>query len=275
MLLYKIFGLLALNLTFLFTLCAQAYSSDEIINIASVEYPPIVSMQEIPGLGYGMCRDVVTEAFKAVSEDVNFTILPMSRNVWSVVHNKGTICLGSMVWFKRENKDALVDFVEIINLNFVAYYKKKRFPDGVSYESLKDLRGYSFGNVRGSGSQPTLENANLKIDLVRNIRLNFQKLSVDRMDFAVSLRVTGNYLIPKLFPDNVSEFAYLDKPLLRVALSVIFLRKQKRIKQKFIKGLSIIAKNGTYLRILDKYYGTAGVPEGTIPDFIKSEMENS
>ena len=271
---YKTFRLITLSFIFLSTLCAQAYPSEKMINISSVEYPPIVSEQEIPGLGYGMCREIVTEAFKAVSEDVSFAILPMSRNVWSVIHNKGTICLGSMVWFKRERKEALVDSVEIINLNFVAYYKKKRFPDEIVYKELQDLRRYRFGNVRGSGSQPTLEKANLKIDLVRNIGLNFEKLNADRVDFAVSFRVTGNYLIPKLFPDNAFEFAYLDKPLLRVSLSVIFLRKQKIIKQKFIKGLSIIAKNGTYLKILKKYYGRAGVPEGTIPDSIRSEMEN-
>ena len=263
---------LLLSFVILGFFCSNAFSSAE-LRITSIIYPPIVAEQVLPGLGYGMCRDIVTEAFKAVSVEVSYNLLPMTRNVWSIVSGNDPACIGTMEWFKKTVQDGLVDYVDIVNLNFMGFYKKSSFPDGASFNSLDELKDYRFGNVRGSGSQRILEAAKLKVDFAHNIRLNFLKLNAGRTDFAVSLRVTGNYLIKELFPDNVSDFAYMKKPLLAAPISLIFLKDKVKIKKRFLAGLKIIAKNGTYRSILEKYYGDEGIPPGTIPEFILNNME--
>ncbi|WP_291329585.1 ABC transporter substrate-binding protein [Desulfovibrio sp. UCD-KL4C] len=177
-----------------------------------------------------------------------------------------------MEWFKKAGQDDLVDYVDIINLNFMGFYKKSSFPDGVAFNSLNELRDYRFGNVRGSGSQKTLEAAKLKVDFAHDIRLNFLKLNAGRTDFAVAFRVTGNYLVKELFPNNVFDFAYMKKPLLNAPISLIFLKDKVKIKKRFLAGLKIIAKNGTYLSILERYYGEESIPAGTIPEFLLKDM---
>lgn len=251
--------------------CSNVFSSAE-LRISSIVYPPIVAEQALPGLGYGMCRDIVTEAFKAVSVEVSYDLLPITRSVWSIVRGKNYACIGTMEWFREIGQNDLVDYVDVVNLNFMGFYKKSSFPDGVSFDSLDELKAYRFGNIRGSGSQKTLEAAKLKVDFAHNIRLNFLKLNADRTDFAVAFRVTGNYLIKKLFPNKVSDFAYMKKPLLKAPISLIFLKDKVKIKKRFLDGLKIIAKNGTYRNILQRYYGVDGIPAGTIPDFILKNM---
>ncbi len=263
---------LVLSFVILGVFCSNAFSSAE-LRISSIIYPPIVAEQVLPGLGYGMCRDIVTEAFKAVSVRLSYNFLPMSRSVWSIISGKNPACIGTMEWFKKNGEDSLVDYVDIINLNFMGFYKKSNFPDGVFFNSLDELKDYRFGNVRGSGSQKTLEAAKLKVDFSHNIRLNFLKLNAGRTDFAVAFRVTGNYLVKELFPNNVSDFAYMKKSLLAAPISLIFLKDKVKIKKRFLAGLKIIAKNGTYRSILERYYGDEGIPPGTIPEFILNNME--
>ncbi|WP_031479868.1 substrate-binding periplasmic protein [Maridesulfovibrio frigidus] len=274
MLTRKSFGIFFISLFIISLSCLRAFAHAE-VNISSVIYPPIISKQVIPGLGYGILRDITTESFKAVAVKVNYDLLPMARNVWSVVQEQDSICLGSIEWFKEQEKDVIVDHVEIINLTFKAFYKKSRFPHRITFDSLDELRKYTFGNVRGSSSQQTFDNAKIKTDLVRNIQLNFKKLNLGRFDFAISLDVTGNYLIRKLFPNRVSEFAKIEKPLLKATLSLIILKEQSRLKEHFMEGLSIIAKNGTYYNILKKYYGEDEIPKGTIPKSILHLMKEN
>ncbi|SMF35704.1 substrate-binding periplasmic protein [Desulfovibrio gilichinskyi] len=269
--LHNVMKRFALSLIILFLFCFNAFPSPA-IRISSVVYPPITSEKVLTGLGYGMCIDIVTEAFKAVSVGVDYDLLPMSRNVWSIIRLNDDACLGTMGWFRKAEAEKLVDYVDVVNLNFMGFYRKSSFPGGVSFNYLDELKDYRFGSVRGSGSQKTLEAAKLKVDFAHDIRLVFLKLNARRTDFAVAFRVTGNYLIKKLFPNNVADYAYMEKPLLKAPISLIFLKDKVKLKKRFLDGLKIIAKNGTYHNILVRYYGDAGIPDGTIPDFILENM---
>ncbi|WP_415716742.1 substrate-binding periplasmic protein [Maridesulfovibrio sp.] len=239
------------------------------IAVSSVLYPPLVFDEEVPDLGKGMLRDIVTEAFRAEGLDVEYSIIPMSRNVWSVLSKVGDCCLGAMEWFDRSGLGDKVEPVDIIKLEFKAFYKVENFPDGIDYERLEDLQGYSVGNVRGSSSQRTLDAAGLETDLVRNIRLNFLKLDADRFDFAISFYVTGEYLIRDLFYGHEAKFSYIDKSIQQMRLSVIFQKRNRALKNTFMKGLETIARNGVYYAILKRYHMSGKVSEKIIPENLR------
>ena len=251
-----------------FGVATGAWGGKSIV-VSSVVYPPLVFEKEIPGLGKGMLRDIVTEAFRAEGLDVEYSFIPMSRNVWSVLSQVGDCCLGAMEWFDRSGLADKVEYVDIIKLEFKAFYKVKNFPDGIDYERLEDLQGYSFGNVRGSSSQRTLDAAGLETDLVRNIRLNFLKLDADRFDFAISFHVTGEYLIRELFHENEDRFSYVDKSIQQMRLSVIFQKRNRALKNTFMKGLKTIARNGIYYSILRRYQMRGDVSDEIIPENLR------
>lgn len=245
-----------------------ALASDS-VHVATVVYPPLVFRSEVPHFGGGMLRDIATKAFAAEGVNVKYDFLPMSRNVWSIGKKVRDCCLGSMEWFKQGGLENEVEAVDIIKLEFVGFYKVKNFPEGIGFARLADLRGYSFGNVRGSSSQRTLDKAGLKTDLVHNIRLNFLKLNAGRFDFAVAFRVTGEYLLWELFPEKASEFSYTENPIQQMTLAVIFQKQNGGLKERFVRGLEKIAHNGTYTAILKRYYMHGIVPDEIIPDNLR------
>ncbi|WP_320175067.1 transporter substrate-binding domain-containing protein [Maridesulfovibrio sp.] len=259
---------LAFGMGMLFCVILPAFAS-ETVNVATVLYPPLVFEEAEPEFGKGMLRDIVTDAFAVEDISAQYDLLPMSRNVWSIVKRVQDCCLGSMEWFKRRGMEDKVEAVDIIQLNFVGFYQAKRFPEGVVFNRLEDLNRYSFGNVRGSSSQRVLDDAGLQTDLASDIRINFLKLNAGRFDFAVAFRVTGEYLIWELFPEKAPEFSFTSKPIQQMKLSVIFQKRNRPLKERFIKGLGKIARDGTYYSILKRYHMNGVVPEDVIPENLK------
>lgn len=244
-------------------------AAEQKVVISSVIYPPLVFKLNDQVKEEGMLREIASKAYQASGYKANYELIPMSRNVWSIDKRMADACLGAMEWFRRQGKEDLVSHVDLVNLKFVAFYRKSRFPDGIEFKALSDLRGYTFGNVRGSSSQHILESAGLRIDLVKNVKLNFKKLEADRFDFAVAFRITGTYLAGVMFQGKEDQFAYIDKHLLDMPLSMIFLKQNKFMKKKFEKGLMKIVRDGTYYSILEKYYGKGKVPDDIIPEQLK------
>ncbi len=259
----------------LYVLICTSVRAEGTVSVSSVVYPPLVFQSYVSGFGEGMLRDIVSEAYRAVEYDVKYDLLPMSRNVWSIDSKVSEGCLGAKEWFGKRSQNGSVDCIDIINLSFVAFYKVRNFPQGLNYDRLDELRKYTFGNVRGSSSQSTLDAAGLQVDLTRKIELNFLKLNAERFDFAVSFIVAGNYLIKDLFPGKQDEFSYMKKPLLFMPLSMIFMKDKSMVRDKFITGLEVISRNGTYLSILERYYGAGRVPYSVVPEHIRNKMPAS
>ena len=260
--------IIVIALVSVFCSCAPTGAGDSVY-VATVLYPPLVFEDVVPQFGNGMLRDIVTEAFAAEGGNTEYDLLPMSRNVWSIVKRVRDCCLGSMEWFRRSGLEDKVESVDIIQLNFVGFYQVKRFPEGVTFGRLEELSKYSFGNVRGSSSQRTLDEAGLHTDLASDIRINFLKLNAGRFDFAVAFQVTGEYLIWELFPEKAPEFSFTSKSIQQMKLSVIFQKRSRRLKQRFISGLEKIARNGIYYSILKRYHVNGIVPEDIIPEYLR------
>ena len=47
--------------------------------LSTIEYPPLFQKNETPGKGYGIARDITTEAFLAMGHKVTYKIIPMGK----------------------------------------------------------------------------------------------------------------------------------------------------------------------------------------------------
>lgn len=248
--------------------------ASEKIKISTIEYPPLAIPNFVPGLGYGISCDLIIEAFKAVNTDVTFVFLPMIRGVWSVTEAKiYPANLGSINWFINDNKEHLVKTFDLIAFNFLFFYKKVRFPKGLSYKSLSELQQYKIGNVRGSSTTPLMEKANIRVDWSSNLEQNLRKLNKNRFDLAVSGDISGWNLIKDIFPDEVNDFATTQNPLLTIPSSLVFHRDETQLILEFTKGLNIILENGTYYEILKRYYGKDQITDKILPPYIKERIK--
>ena len=197
----------------------------------------------------------------------------MARVVWSVIEDKYEANLGVLEWFAKEDEDHLVESIDLINVNIKFFYKKDRFPDGLSYENLSDLKEYKMGSVRGSSTLPILEKAGIKADLVPQIEQNFKKLDIGRIDLTAAVDLTGWIIINDLFPNASNTFSMIDKPLLSLTAGIIFHKKHSDTIQTFKKGLNQILENGTYYEILTRYYGKDQDFEDILPKDILAGMK--
>lgn len=255
--------------------CTTTFASEQ-VTLSTIEYPPFNQSEVLPNGGRGVLIDLVAEAFTAANVSVTFEFIPMARVVWSVVKKNHAATLGMEEWFAKENKEHLVETVELLNMNIVVFYKKDRFPEGLSYEHLRDLKSYTVGIVRGSSLIPLLEEAGVHVEPVSQIDQNFKKLSAGRLDLVVAVDLGGWTILRDLYPDFVDNFSTVKKPLLVNPAGLIFLKEHDRLIQTFRKGLGIILKNGTYYEILERYYGKdvafdVIVPHGAYTRMLKKQ----
>lgn len=242
----------------------KASDTDRSIRISTIEYPPLFQSQEIPGKGYGVASDLTVAAFKAVNIKVTFDYIPMARSVISVVTKRHPANLGSINWFIKDQKQQHVDVVNLFNINFMLFYRKNRFPSGISYEHLSELQDFSIGNVRGSSTTPIVNNANLNLRWITALEQNFKMLNANRIDLAIGGETAGWALIKSLYPNTVDNFAVVKKPVHRVPIGLVFHKEQKLLSEQFNKGIDTILKNGTYFQILERYYGKEHISRGLL-----------
>lgn len=234
---------------------AEAVPASTEIRLSTIEYPPLFQSTQIPGKGYGIASDLTQAAFEAVNISVKFDYIPMARTVDSVINQRHPANLGSINWFIKDRKEKSVKVVNLFNIGFKLFYKKVRFPKGLDYDRLSDLKTLQIGNVRGSSTTPVVNKAGLNIRWISTLEQNFKMLNADRIDLAVGGETAGWTLIKSLYPDTSYQFAAAEKPIHQVPIGLVFHRSERNLIERFNQGIDIILQNGTYMDIVQRYYG--------------------
>ena len=255
---------------FLLIICT-GISADS-IKVSTIDSPPYYVANPLPGEKSGIAIDLVTEAWKMADTEVLFDFIPIARAKWSLLENKHTALLGTSQWFSEEDQNTRIDSVNLLKIDFKIFYKKKRFPDGLNYEKLEDLKDYKIGNVRGSSTLPILEDADLNIELVGLVKQNFHKLHTDRIDLVVAVELTGWMFLKELYPDSFDDYAATDKNIYTANIGLVFRKENKEAIKQFKKGLIEIIENGTYETLINEYYNKGYVFENVIPESLKKEV---
>ncbi|CAM3794510.1 Bacterial extracellular solute-binding proteins, family 3 [Vibrio aerogenes CECT 7868] len=254
---------------------AISEATSEPVIVSTVNYPPYIYPEQLLPLGYGLGRDIVSESFALVNLPAEFQVLPMSRNVWSLREGRVNANLGVSGWFQADGMSAQIDNVDILNMNFVLFYKRQRFPDGFSFSQLSGLSPYTIGNVRGSATTRIVERAGLNVSYASRIVQNLRKLEAGRIDFAIAVDLAGWQIIHEHFPDKMHEFATIKQPILTVPLAVIFRKEDQVLKDKFIHGFQQLIASKRYIQILQKYYHHVRIDRQDIPRSVYAQFDDS
>ena len=130
--------------------------------------------------------------------------------------------------------------------------------DGIgieTYDSLRDLTGYTIGVGRGFANSPEFDAAEfLDKEIVENQNLNLRKLFSGRLDL-----ITGSFdRVPSTAKNegyDISRLRYLEPPLKTHTIHVGVSRALpdgEAIRDAIYRGLAEIRANGTYERILEE-----------------------
>lgn len=235
------------------------------LELITFDYPPYMGENKVSKDGV-LC-ELVKEAFKVSGVDTEVNILPVKRAMTQISDNYSLAYIGLINNFNDATKANLQEF-PLMKIKFVLFYLKEQFPYGFNYTNYSDLNNYSIGVLMGGITDMVGKQNNLKIEPVTSLDLVFKKLEASRNDFGVAVDLSGMFLIEKLFPNKKDKFTYNNvKPFVSSKGSLLLNKKHPEYQTyvgKLKDGLKTIYKNGTWLKILEKYYGKGKVPKDSI-----------
>ena len=251
---------------------APASGALERITIAAFEYPPIYQNAENKGLS----GELVVEAFKAAGIEVELRFYPVARMILNVADGKEVCGIGGSVLFEAPEIASEVRISEVVQYVSQGFlYDSRKHPLGLRFESLQDLKLYRIGVLYSSGIMKFLEKEKLKLEPSTNHKSAALQLQAGNVDLWAIVDLTGLMVMRELFPKEVG-FYRNTRPFNRGDVSLICSKKrdpQQHYGVKFKKGLTAIKRNGTYLKIMAKYYGSpALINKEALPDDMRHKI---
>ncbi len=221
--------------------------------VSAVNYPPYHNANAELGGRRGVVVDLVTETFNTLDMEMALLFVPMARAEWSLIERRHQAMLGTLPWFSADKRSRVTP-VDLVSINFVFFYRKDVFPEGISFSQLDELKPYRIGNVRGSSTTAVLAEHQLNQELISDIEQNFKRLNAGLIDLVVSVDLSGWTILKKLYPERFKDFGMSDS-FYSSSASIMFLTENAELIEQFKTGLERIINNGRYDEIVDSYYG--------------------
>ena len=219
-----------------------------------VHYTPIYQNSAEKGLA----GDLVEASFQSSGIDAEFKFLPAFRVVRAVADGEVNCGIGGSVLFQLAPIIGKVNISSVVQyVSQVFFYNVAKYPNGIGFHSLEDMKKYRIGVLRSSGIQAFLEKGGL--DLIANSfhEGSARQLQTGRIDVWATVDLTGLLFISSLFPSESASYQHT-KPFNRGDVSVVFSKvadPDGHFQTRFQQGLAAIKRNGTYLKIMSRYYG--------------------
>ena len=241
---YVKYAILSLILTCLTT--ATSYARE--ISVETLDWPPQVG-PNIPEQGLNTA--LVRAAFEAVGHSIKVTFVPWSRALKNVLEGRADVVISAYYTKQRDNDYYMSDVINYVDVGLIA----RPGLDLVSYKSLKELRPYSIGVVRGYANAEEFDAADyLDKHQVSTPTLNIRKLYRGRIDLAAMSFDRFRFEAEKE-GFCTGRVTFVDPPLHREGLYVMASRAVpygKQIAEDFNRGLKIIRANGTFDKIVNR-----------------------
>ncbi|MCP4159050.1 MAG: transporter substrate-binding domain-containing protein [Deltaproteobacteria bacterium] len=212
------------------------------------------TMESVPYQGkklkkQGFMVEISKESFKRVGYDLEIRFVPWKRAMTEAKSGEVNGVLGA--WYNKE-RTKLFEYTNPIGKSTLVLLKRKE--DKIKYNTLKDLKDYRIGVVRGYAYTNEFDKATfLKKEVVHSTELNLRKLLFKRIDLTPDIEEVVYYLIKSKFPEHIGKIESVGKPLKVHLIYNIISRKKsnyKKMTQDFNKGLKMIKGDGTFNRIL-------------------------
>ena len=230
-------------------------STENEVVLTTGDWPPYVLET---GPDKGPMADIVIAAFKEAGVTAKIVFYPWKRTEDEVRQGNAFAAFPYSLTPERQKEFDFSDPLYTVKAKF--FFNKKYHPDGMPFEDLADLKNYKIGGLLGSWYESAFKEAGLQIEFVSSPDQNVEKLARGRIDLMIEEENSVWQLIRNLYPDEVDQFATLEKPLEQPGvindLSLMVSRSypnSAKLLEQFNVGLAAIRANGTYTQILEKY----------------------
>jgi len=232
--------------SFIFT--SQILSQENIIHLASSEYPPYFGEKLDNN---GVISEIIVKSFNRVGYDVEITFMPWARAF--EMTKRGDFDGMFALWHRKDREKWFLFSEPLLPKNEIGFYKRKE--NNITYKRLEDLKEYYIGVCRQYANPPEFEQATfLKIEEVVNDKQNILKLYHKRVDLILIDKGLAQYLITTQFPKYQEELEWME-PVLETVEQHLVISKDANVYliKIFNEGLRVIKEEGTIQRILRKH----------------------
>ena len=135
------------------------------------------------------------------------------------------------------------------------FYHKDYFPDAAWWNTLKDLKSYTIGGVRGYWYEADFAKAGLNVKYTTHPEESLKKLQVGRIQLFPVTDVVGWHLVEKLFPDSKNRFGTLEKPYDTVPAYLMVSKaypNSEHLLKQFDEMFQKTKETGEYQNVLKK-----------------------
>lgn len=228
--------------------------AQNVVTVCSADYQPYTKSD----VGDGIFQEIVSAAYKAEGLAVSWEALPAVRCNEMATSGSVSGDFTSVKTFADKGDLVVFESPAAINIDIVAFYDSRKMPNGLAFDSIKDLGKYKIGLLAGTGSVAVFSKAGVGFDTISTTESMVRMLNAGRLDVIVVADLVGLYNFKKYVPESANAFKF--KSVYNSPIDLGFSTKAPDYKSQFDKyqqGIKIIKKNGTYMSIFSKYYGGA------------------
>ena len=229
----------------------QVLAETKTVTLATGDWEPYTSKDME---NFGTFTEIVSAVFKEVGIEPNYKFVPWKRAEQQTEAGNFFAAFPYIITEERKQGFDFSDRVMFSTGRF--FYNKKYSPQGISYNKFEDLAPYTISGVRGYWYEKPFKEAKLNVDYVNADTQSFQKLFVNRVQLAASDELVGWALIKSLYPQEVAQFAIVEKPMNQDDLRLMVSRKYpnaQELTKKFNAAMESIRKKGIVSQILAKH----------------------
>ena len=207
------------------------------------EWEPFLSSQKRQ---HGLLGDLSIAALEKKGYSVVIESYPFARIMEYL--KTGKIDFAPAISVTEERKTFLNFSSSIHETEQGFTFKKGTIP----YITIKDLKPYTGGILRGSFWQQELEATGIHYEEVKGQEQNIKKLMANRVDFVCMPKEIALYLIKEL-KDDPGQYEFCPLRTEEQTAGISKKTSFPELLEDFNHGLALIKQDGTYDRILSSY----------------------
>ncbi|WP_163833753.1 substrate-binding periplasmic protein [Spartinivicinus ruber] len=222
------------------------------IVIATGEWKPYVT-NTVEGKGY--VTEIITAALNKIGIKPIYKFMPWRRCEALLKYSK-VKAIFPYGHTKKRIKYYTYSAPIAESKNVFFYLKNKQKQPPHQWQSLADLKNYTFVIPNGYADEKALRNAGLSVHLTSNEKEAFSELLKGNYDFLPLAELVAWELVRSEYPNQVDRFATLKKPLSSRPLHLLINKYDKSGKDmlsQFNAALDEFKKTPEYTEILQKY----------------------
>ncbi|MCX6077518.1 MAG: transporter substrate-binding domain-containing protein [Campylobacterales bacterium] len=249
----------------LFILQSSLYAQERvsIVVLDANEAPPYLSKTLSND---GIIGEIVYALSKACGLNSEIVFKPLSRMIEDDTNND----LGNPAFFMANQDFAAIIPIALYHVSL--YYYDSMHKDTFKFKSLNDLKGQKIGVLKGTLIDSSyFQQEGIHFEESYSHESLFKKLKLGRLDMVIEIDLVAQQTLKQLYPQEIDNFIQVDMMTASEPIAIMLANEYpdaKNIAKKYRQGLKKIIQNGTYEKILSKYY-----LKGTLPDGWFKELE--